>query len=74
MTNQDYTKYTGLSYMTIYRNKKDAVRLCTNEHNLGKSKIVVLADGRFGVCQNSVANKFTKAGYSEYFIGFADIA
>jgi hypothetical protein len=74
MTRQEYTKYTGTAYMSQYRRAQDAVRLSINEHNLGKAKIIILENGNYGVCQNNLANKFIKAGYGEYALGFKDLA
>jgi len=68
MTKQEYTKFTGSAYMSQYSNAQAAVKLALNTHNIGKTKIVILENGNYGVCQNSLANKFFKAGYSEYSI------
>ena len=74
MTKQEYSRYTGTAYMSRYRNPKDAMRLALNKYNLCKTKIIILDDGTYGVCQNSLAKKFFQAGYKEYHIGFAEIA
>ena len=74
MTKQEYTRYTGSAYMSRYRNPKDAARLALNKYNLCKTKIIILDDGTYGVCQNSLAKKFFQAGYKEYRWGFAEFA
>jgi len=79
MTNQEYTRYTGSAYSTIYKGNgaiAKAVKLANNKFNIGKTKIIML-DGEtasFAVMQNSVANKFIKAGYEQYMETFADMA
>ena len=74
MTKQEYTKFTGTAYMSRYRNPQDALRLSLNKHNNAKTKIVILDDGTYGVCQNSIAKKFFAAGYKQYKWGFAEWA
>lgn len=70
MTKQEYIKYTGPAYMSNYRNVNNAIKMARDEHNLGKVKILMLEDGIYGVCQNSLANKFIAAGYEQYHYGF----
>ena len=66
MTNQEYARYTGSSYMTTFKSPAAAIAFSLNKYNCGKTKIVMLADGEtFGVCQNSLANKFFRAGLEQ---------
>ena len=78
MTNQEYTRFTGPAYCTKYSGQgalAKAIRLAKNKHNICKTKIVMLdgETGTFAVMQNSLANKFIKAGYEQYHVTFADM-
>lgn len=75
MTNQEYTRYTGTSYMSKTTNRALAIKGALNKHNLGKVKVIMLdgETGTYGVVQNSIAKKFLAAGYEELHIGFADM-
>jgi|GEM_PF-3346431 len=79
MTNQEFTRYTSEGYCTKFRGQGAlgrAIRLATNEFCSLKTKIIML-DGEtatYAVMQNSLANKFIKAGYEQHTITLADIA
>ena len=74
MTKQEYTKYTGSAYMSTFKNPANAIELARNKYNVGKTKIIMLEDGVYGVAQNSLANKFISAGYERFHYGFAELA
>jgi len=74
MTAQEYIRYTGLAYMNKFRTPGAAIRLSLNKFNCGKTKIIMLDDGYFGVVQNSIANKFIAAGFEELHFGLEALA
>jgi hypothetical protein len=70
MTERDYERYTGASYTASFKDLGAAIRCATNEHNLGKVKVIMLADGEtYGVTQNSIANKLIAAGLEQVRYG-----
>jgi len=49
----------------------NALAYALNAHNIGKTKIVLLADGEtYGVMQNALAKKFFAAGFEQLNYGF----
>ena len=74
MTRKEYEKYAGSVYTTKTRCLATAIKLALNKHNLGKTRIIMLEDGTYGVMQNSLAKRFLAAGYEAYNYGFEVLA
>ncbi len=45
MTDREYARYTSRSYMSTFKSAAAAISFSTSGHNLGKTKIIMLADG-----------------------------
>jgi len=79
MTNQEFKRYTGPAYASIFKNLNAAIDLAYQPQNIGKYKVIGIGHTEEGdinlwaVMQNSLANKFKAEGFQEYAKGFKGI-